>query len=1610
MDFSVPSNLPDPIKDQLIELIQDFHEENLTKKGYETKRQKVLDAFLSEVSSPASMTPLAPKYQISTTPITSNNTGNSNTPSLSLLKQHSLSHARSKSTLNFISSKVSSLDLLSNTSSTNLDSSTSMSFDSTYKPMIPLLPRSVENNSIESLPSILRSRFETTPNATAISYIDHKGKDTTISWHKLYLKAEKVAHELSKNSIYKMDKVLLWYNQADMIEFTIAFLGCIIAGMVAVPVSLETYSLNEIGDILKSTSSKFILISNDCYKYLDNQHSPSDDKIKLLKNELFINLTFIKTNDLGTYNKAKKKVPTFDTANVSYIEFTRTPLGKLSGVVMRHKILMKQFGHLAKILDSRSTPAWKKGPIKKAYVKSHNPADLAKRYTFMNSLDPTRSTGLIFGALFNIFTGNYLIMVNQHNLERAGGYEELIHKFKPDILLNDQLQLKQVVINYLDDPQYTNTKGLKMNLKSIKCCLTSCTTIDTDVSDMVVFKWLSNLGCLDASNCYSPFLTLPDFGGIFISVRDQLGNLNNFPIQTPQLRLNDELFLDKEKLRVNIVKPNVNANLNNASTYNDSLKLNTFGFPLPDATLCVADLENSTLVPDFTVGEIWISSDSVTNEFYNMETVNDYVFNARLNYSQMREMCQSTVDPAQALDRVTTIASLVNPSRTFVRTKLIGFVHNGKIYVLSMIEDMILQNKLIRYSTWAHTSNLNKRKKSTTSSNQLSETVSAESFESDAQKSFKSLNQHRVVQTYYLQQICETLVRTVNAITDMSAFELKHNKDEHFLVMVVESPLAKGLTSDRLVSMTDTRKANMEKNMTTLTEQIYRILWIFHKIQPMCMLVVPSGSLPRRYASLELANSIIERQFLSGDLPASFVKFQFDHVILDFIPHSLYYNESIFSEHLSELRRNYLKGLHDTSISSEKNNGLQISQIDYKESSTDSRTNKSLNKFKSILEILDWRLSVTSNETAFSDGMNDSLNSKESNNYNPKVSWKSFEIIVASFLKKVVDSKVPLKRGDHVVAMCENSVEYLAIIITCWYCNLVVIPLEPFNENTAESDVSFFSDIIKTYDIKRIFFDNKTSRLVENHPKISKIYKNAKAQVPKTTNISKIKKRKDLTLNLMKRHLAGKFTSKHPIGTSSSNRLCLIWVNRSHNSTELVHARMTHATLLNECKILDETLNLSHDVSLFSLAPYTYGIGFIFSILLGIFTGCTTTYFGLDDVLNSPNDFFMGLQNMNVKDIVVEADTFCKLLSRANDLLIDQQSQNSSPAKKNNKNPNIFLSSDFLRNVKNIMIPFSGRPDTQIVKSALQTYKTLNIKASNISYVFEHLFNSNISFRGHLNFPPVEINLDRYALREGLIKEADPQLLEPHAYLKIQDSGIVPVCTAIAIVNPETEQECYDGEFGEIWCCSEANAPDYYVAKPDGKAGKRLVKNSFITNQFKTKIQGEGDNGLTYLRTGYLGFIKNISLADSTGVIKNLNLLYVLGPINETIDHLGLTHFITDLEKSVRNVSSKIVNCIMAKSGGLLVCLIKIKPSQKVSFATLTTLIVSTLLKEHGVILDLCCIIKPEASGVNLPSSWSKNRNVVMREWLDGNLPMAIQFGINYGENMSIYLLSEFNK
>lgn len=159
---------------------------------------------------------------------------------------------------------------------------------------------------------------------------------------------------------------------------------------------------------------------------------------------------------------------------------------------------------------------------------------------------------------------------------------------------------------------------------------------------------------------------------------------------------------------------------------------------------------------------------------------------------------------------------------------------------------------------------------------------------------------------------------------------------------------------------------------------------------------------------------------------------------------------------------------------------------------------------------------------------------------------------------------------------------------------------------------------------------------------------------------------------------------------------------------------------------------------------------------------------------------------------------------------------------------------------------------------------------------------------------PIELYLDLRALRRGLVYPVDPDS-DPNALL-VQDSGMVPVNTQIAIVNPETCTLCHVGEYGEIWVQSDACAKAFYGTKQD-----------IDVERFNGRVL-DGDRTVPYVRTGDLGFLHTVTRPiGHGGQPVEMQVLFVLGGIGETFEINGLNHFPVDIENSVEKCHRNIV-------------------------------------------------------------------------------------------------------
>ena len=248
-----------------------------------------------------------------------------------------------------------------------------------------------------------------------------------------------------------------------------------------------------------------------------------------------------------------------------------------------------------------------------------------------------------------------------------------------------------------------------------------------------------------------------------------------------------------------------------------------------------------------------------------------------------------------------------------------------------------------------------------------------------------------------------------------------------------------------------------------------------------------------------------------------------------------------------------------------------------------------------------------------------------------------------------------------------------------------------------------------------------------------------------------------------------------------------------------------------------------------------------------------------------------------------------------------------------------------------------------------------------------------------MSIEPIELWLETRALRRGLVYPIDPDT-DPTA-LSVQDSGMVPVSTQIAIVNPETCQLCHVGEYGEIWVQSEGCAKSFYMSKQ-----------AFDAERFNGHIIG-GDPNAQYVRTGDLGFLHNVTRPIGAGNQPvEMQILFVLGGIGETFDVNGLNHFPVDIENSVerchRNISAG--GSAVFQAGGLVVVLVEV--FRKAYLASIVPVIVNAILNGHQVVVDIVAFV----GHGDFPRSrlGEKQRGKILASWVTRKLRTIAQFAI----------------
>jgi acyl-CoA synthetase (AMP-forming)/AMP-acid ligase II len=693
---------------------------------------------------------------------------------------------------------------------------------------------------------------------------------------------------------------------------------------------------------------------------------------------------------------------------------------------------------------------------------------------------------------------------------------------------------------------------------------------------------------------------------------------------------------------------------------------------------------------------------------------------------------------------------------------------------------------------------------------------------------------------FFVQHIVVSIVKNVPKIYDCSAFDVFVN-EEHLPIVVVESPAASTapLTSGGPPRQLDTAL------LESLAERCMEVLMQEHHLRLYCVMITAPNSLPRvvRNGRREIGNMLCRREFDLGNLPCVHVKFGVEHAVLN-LPIGVDPIGGIWSPIASNSRADIL-------MPSDK----QYSGIDRREVVIDDRTSTPLNNFSCITDLIQWRVARQPEELAFCtiDGRG-----REGKG----ITWKKFDTRVAA-VAVYLKNKVRIRPGNHVILMYTHSEEFVFAVHACINLGAIVIPMAPLDQNRLNEDVPAFLHVVSDYQVKAVLVNQEVDHLIKLKPVASHIKQSAQIlniTIPACWNTTKPPKQNSGLRDLGMTVDPSWVQSGYPV---------IIWTYWTPDQRRIA-VQLGHDTILGMCKVQKETCQMTSSRPVLGCVRSYTGLGFIHSCLMGIYIGTPTYLLSPVEFAQNPMSLFVMLSRYKIKDTYATP----QMLDHAMAMM---QGKGFT-----------------LHELKNMMISADGRPRVDVFQKVRLHFAASGLDRTAINTVYSHVLNPMIASRSYMCIEPIELWLDTKALRRGLIIPVDPDS-DKNALL-VQDSGMVPVSTQIAIVNPESRLYCNDGEYGEIWVDSEACVKSFYGSK-----------DAFDAERFDGRTI-DGDPNVQYVRTGDLGFLHSVSRPIGPGGAQvDMQVLFVLGSIGETFEINGLSHFPMDIEYSVERCHRNIV-------------------------------------------------------------------------------------------------------
>ncbi|KAM9487383.1 disco-interacting protein 2 homolog A [Clarias gariepinus] len=279
--------------------------------------------------------------------------------------------------------------------------------------------------------------------------------------------------------------------------------------------------------------------------------------------------------------------------------------------------------------------------------------------------------------------------------------------------------------------------------------------------------------------------------------------------------------------------------------------------------------------------------------------------------------------------------------------------------------------------------------------------------------------------------------------------------------------------------------------------------------------------------------------------------------------------------------------------------------------------------------------------------------------------------------------------------------------------------------------------------------------------------------------------------------------------------------------------------------------------------------------------------------------------------------------------------------------------------VRTCMVVAEERPRITLTQSFSKIFKDLGLSPRAVSTTFGCRVNvaiclqpnrlGNLADQGTAGPDPTTVYVDMRALRHDRVRLVERG--SPHS-LPLMESGKILPGVKVIIAHTETKGPLGDSHLGEIWVSSPHNATGYYTV---------YGEEALHADHFCTKLSF-GDTQTIWARTGYLGFLRRTELTDASG--ERHDALYVVGSLDETLELRGMRYHPIDIETSVIRSHKSIAECAVFTWTNLLVVVVELEGSEQEAL-DLVPLVTNVVLEEHYLIVGVVVVVDPGVIPIN---------------------------------------------